>query len=111
MTDSQVALSQVNAANSIRLMMPMPPSQVLLGKRNETCHGSSRKRSKTVRRDKMVSCHNDKLCYLVLGCYVIVMSLFKSEAMAQSRRRAFAKGQIQARLSHWGSRRTQHDML
>ena len=68
-------------------------------------------RSKTVRRDKMVPRHNDKLRYLVLGCYVIVMSLFKSEALAQSQAPGFAKDQIQARLSHWGRGAHSSDML
>jgi hypothetical protein len=46
---------------------------------------------KTVLRDKMaiVPYHNDKLRYLVLRCYVIVMSLFKSEVLAQSQAPGF----------------------
>ena len=87
MTDSQVALSQVNAAKDSLSSKLEAAIQVLLVKWNETCRG--RPTSKTVRRDKMVSCHNDKLCYLVLRCYVIVMSLFKSEAMAQSQAPGF----------------------
>ena len=37
----------------------------------------------------MVPCHDDQLRYLALGRYVIVMSLFKSEAMAQSQAPGF----------------------